>query len=331
MEPAEERSDEGQPASPTDESVASAPDAAPNETTPSPAPWSLDHFSVEAQKMLATATEHARRLGHAEIRPDHLLLAFLFDPGATTIRSLFQSAGVDAPERVRLREALIERLRRAEVATNDMLRLSDGCKRVLQTALVEAAHRSRPVAPAQNRVEPSHLMIGLISEGSAFLGSQITANLAIRGMRVAFGAGAWRPGRPRPEPTRPPLPLVQRGIEVATDEPPAGTNITRANVVTFRVTDAELAAVDALVESGAMRSRSEASGWLLHAGIDAKREFFDQIRTLGDEIARLRQEVQRLADEHIGRQTTVEHAPPGAASTGPAASPEPAPPTAQTS
>jgi Arc/MetJ-type ribon-helix-helix transcriptional regulator len=118
---------------------------------------------------------------------------------------------------------------------------------------------------------------------------------------------------------------------IATAEPGGETTATRANVVTFRVTDAELAAIDALVESGAMRSRSEASGWLLHAGITAKQDFFDQIRQLGDEITRLRQQVQQLADEHIGRRTAVEDAAADVPDAEPVAGSDPSPTSAPAS
>ena len=63
---------------------------------------------------------------------------------------------------------------------------------------------------------------------------------------------------------------------------------------------------DTLVESGAMRTRSEASAWLLQSGIAANKEYLDEIRRIGEEIARLRQDVQRLTEAHIGRTAAAQ-------------------------
>ena len=77
--------------------------------------------------------------------------------------------------------------------------------------------------------------------------------------------------------------------------PPSGT---RDNVVTLRIGDADLAAVDALVEGGITRTRSEGAAWLLHAGIAANQPLFKRAQRIVDEIRRLREEAQQLAQEH---------------------------------
>src|SRR5438094_7108879 len=104
MEPAEGRAKEEQAPVPGNESPTAAPEQAAGDATRDPSsPLPFYRFSVDAQNILAAATEQARRLRHAEIRTEHLLLAFLFDPGATMIRPMFRSAGVDGPEMARLR------------------------------------------------------------------------------------------------------------------------------------------------------------------------------------------------------------------------------------
>jgi len=66
-------------------------------TTPAPAPEAspipdeqatrgagvqLDRFAEKTRQILASAAEQARQLGHREIRPEHLFLALLLEPGA---------------------------------------------------------------------------------------------------------------------------------------------------------------------------------------------------------------------------------------------------------
>jgi hypothetical protein len=266
-----------------------------------------DRFAPTTWQVLASATEHARSLKHAEIRPEHLLLALLLDQRRGVHYSLIRFAGGTPADLVVLRESLVERLQQFE-ATDGGLDpvLSDGCKQVLQTALAEVRRLNRP------NVEPAHLLYGLVAEGSALVGTPVMTRLSLRGLRMAIGTGPWTGNRGR-TPTAADLRADFRLYgEPNPQQSPGRPQGTRDHVITFRVTDVELAAIDALVETGAMRTRSEASSWLLQSGIAANQPFFDQIRQIGEEIARLRQEVQRLADEHIGRRPTTEAAAPDA-------------------
>jgi hypothetical protein len=260
----------------------------------------FNRFSRDTQQVLAAATDQARQLGHREVRPEHVLLALLLETGDRTTRAMLRVAGGDRRALVGLRESLLDRLRSIPGGESGELQLSDGCKQVLQVAIDET---SRTTHSSGLRVEPRHLLIGLISEGSALLGSSLTTNLALRALRMAVGTGILRPGPPSREAGRytgfllgeeGKLPPPHR-VETS-PAPPA----PRDNVITFRVTDTELAAIDTLVDTGAMRTRSEASGWLVQSGIAANADFFDQIRSMSEEIARLRQEVQRLAESRIG-------------------------------
>jgi hypothetical protein len=290
----------------------------------------LQRLSVSTQQILTTAADQARQLGHSEIRPEHILVALLLDQRAAVSRPMLRIAGSSREELARVRETVVERLRSIEPGSGGALRLSEGCKQVLQAAIQDVARLARAGAA---RVEPIHLLVGLITEGSAIQGTPLATSLALRGLRVAVGTSLWRPGAGNP-PGR-----VGRGLtDVALHDPaplrftvassplanlgdlaPGGTasrpdaalraeSATRDNVITLRVTDADLAAVDALVDTGAMRTRSEASAWLLQSGIAANQPFFDQIGEIRNEITRLRQEVQRLADEHIGRRDSVAEA-----------------------
>ena len=199
-----------------------------------------------------------------------------------------------------LRETLVERLAANEQTSLPGLvaapsALSDGCKRVLREALAEASRiDSRQVGPA-------HLLYGLLLEGSALAGSSVITNLAARGLRASIGSRAWRPGG-----TSERMASGHTVYPTPAEPPGSRPTDTRDNVITFRVTDQDLAAVDTLVESGAMRTRSEASAWLLQSGIAANKEYLDEIRRIGEEIARLRQDVQRLTEAHIGRTAATQ-------------------------
>ena len=277
--------------------------AAPTETTaPAGAGGSatagvnLDRFSPKTRQILASAAEQARQLGHGEIRPEHLLLALLLEPGTEILRPLRAAAGrIDL---VNLRETLVERL--GSIAHTGLpglaepSGLSDGCKQVLQEALAEARRLDSPA------VGPAHLLFGLVVEGSALAGSSVITGLALRGLRVSLGTRAWRSeshGSPH---------MIEHSFRVAPGQRGAEPASTRDNVITLRVTDDDLAAIDSLVESGAMRTRSAASAWLLQSGIAANKEYFDEIQRIGEEIVRLRQEVGRLTEAHIGRMAATQ-------------------------
>jgi hypothetical protein len=180
-------------------------------------------------------------------------------------------------EPAELRRVLEDRLGRGEGPVEGPLELGAGCKRALQLAVEDARRLRHP------EVDTAHLLTGLVAEGSAVQGEILTA-LALRGLRVgAIGTRPWGGRRP-PEAVG----IVQVG-------PPSGT---RDNVVTLRVGDADLAAVDVLVEVGIARTRSEAAAWLLHAGIAANQSLFERAQGIVEEIRRLRVEAQQLAQEH---------------------------------
>jgi len=67
------------------------------------------------------------------------------------------------------------------------------------------------------------------------------------------------------------------------------------NVVTCRVDDQSLNAIDALVEAGIRSTRSDAAAWLISSGIEANGEFFGQVFSTVTEIRRLREQAQALA------------------------------------
>jgi hypothetical protein len=69
------------------------------------------------------------------------------------------------------------------------------------------------------------------------------------------------------------------------------------NVVTCRLDDRSLDALDALVEAGVRATRSDAAAWLIAAGIDTHQALFDRLAATIQTIRQLRQEAQAIAHE----------------------------------
>jgi hypothetical protein len=80
----------------------------------------------------------------------------------------------------------------------------------------------------------------------------------------------------------------------------------RTNVLTCRVDDSDLAAIDTLLEAGVRTTRSEAASWLIHAGIVANRALFEQVNDTVAEIRRLRGRAQTLAQQAMDVPATTD-------------------------
>ncbi|MGI8689874.1 MAG: hypothetical protein ACR2M3_14960 [Thermomicrobiales bacterium] len=89
---------------------------------------------------------------------------------------------------------------------------------------------------------------------------------------------------------------------------PAGDN-RRSNVLSLRVDDRTLAAIDSLVEAGLFATRAESATWLLQAGVASNTELFERINNTVSEIRRLREELQRQMNAATGApQESESHA-----------------------
>ena len=76
-----------------------------------------------------------------------------------------------------------------------------------------------------------------------------------------------------------------------------GALSSRKNVVMVRLNEASLQRVDDLVESGVVKSRSEASAFLIGEGIKARADIFARIGEKIDTIRAARQELRDLMNE----------------------------------
>ena len=221
----------------------------------------LAGLTPRAQRVLTGADQAARRLQHPELGSEHLLLAMMGDESANGTLLLRQMGG--DPRRV------IEALERAyppgTATTTQSLPLGTSAQRVLRSELERFARTGSLVGTRE-------LLSSVIAEGAL--------------LPVLSDAGLEfdRRGRPRKSASG----ATERGAAEG----------TRDTVISFRASDDDAAAVEALVEVGIMRTRSEAAAWLLHSGVNANRALFERVAGLKRDIASLREEARKIADEH---------------------------------
>ncbi len=133
--------------------------------------------------------------------------------------------------------------------------LTPRAKRALELAVEEADRLGHPY------VSTEHLLLGLLRE------------------KEGAGSGV----------------LWQRGVSYEATRVKIISELKKDNVVTCRVADRELGAIDMLVEAGICTTRSEAAAWLIRAGVEASQPLFDKVRSTVTEIRRLRKEAQAAA------------------------------------
>lgn len=243
----------------------------------------LDQFTKRAKQVLVHAEEEARSFDHPYIGTEHLLLGVVREGEGVGARVL-HALEVDEP---RLRDAVMYVVGRGEKGTSGKLELVPRAKHALELA-VEEARRMR-----HHSIGTEHLLLGLLLEDEgvaagilAGLGvdlatarEQVTTLLGSEG-RQGVRAAVERAVRGRRE----------RGGSSESPE-------TRSNVITVRVSDRDLAAIDALVESGIRTTRSDAASWLIGVGVNANRQLLERIYATIEQIRQLRADAQALAQE----------------------------------
>jgi ATP-dependent Clp protease ATP-binding subunit ClpA len=244
----------------------------------------FDSFDARARHALQRARDESEREGLAYIGTEQLLLGLLAQPGGVA-RRVLRNFGIELEAaRVslrRLRPISGEQTQpAAEAGTSAEVGLTPTAKRMLELAVEEAktlGHRS---------IGTEHLLLGLIAvgEGAAIdilqqRGIELTA-VRSRTLQVTRGQLS-RTGSGRPLMIGPESPL--RGV-------------TKNNVVMCRVGDLDMDAIDTLIEAGVRANRSDAAGWLIKAGLDAKRSVLDSVRDKVLEIRRIREDARALAE-----------------------------------
>ncbi len=226
----------------------------------------FDKFSEAARRVLVLAQEEAALLGHNYIGTEHLLLGLLREDTGVAA-AVLKEFGVELGQ-VR---AMVERVVGRGTTEPDVERRFTPRAQVVVTLAVSESWR----APA---IETEHILLGLVREGEGLAA----------GALETFGAPLERVR------LRVYQAIANRGVA---PESVRELFKSKSNVVTCRVDDRDLDAIDALVEVGIRSTRSDAASWLIHAGIDANQSIFESVYTTVAEIRLLRSKAQEIVQQ----------------------------------
>jgi len=261
-----------------------------NEPEPQPSlasesPQRFDRFSQRARAVFTLAQEEAERFNHNYIGTEHLLLGLIRESEGVAAKVL-TDLGIKLDK---VRSAIEFTVGRGSQAPSGERSMTPRAKRVIELAVTEARDLGH------HYIGTEHLLLGLVREGEGIAAGTLeslglTLNKVRRAtLRVLNQQGALSSRR-------------------ATDSGP-----TKDNVVTCRIDDDDLAAIDTLIEAGIRSTRSDAAAWFVHAGVQAQAALLTRVNDTVSQIRRLRQDAQTMAQEHA----TDDTAPPAAATPAP--------------
>lgn len=225
----------------------------------------FDKFSEQARLVLVLSQEEAALLGHNYVGTEHLLLGLLRE-GMGVAAVVLKEFGVDLGQ-VR---AMVERVVGRGSAEPDVERRFTPRAQVVITLAVSEAWRA-------SAIDTEHILLGLVREGEGLAA----------GALQTLGA---------------PLDQVRLRVYQVLARGSAPESVRelfkgKSNVVTCRVDDRDLDAIDALVEVGIRSTRSDAASWLIHAGIDANQAIFESVYATVAEIRLLRTKAQAIIQQ----------------------------------
>lgn len=219
-------------------------------------------YDEGARKALSYASEEAQRYSHNYLGQEHILLGLLRVEEGLAARVL-STFGVNL-DRVRNRlEVWIGRGDRALGAGD--VPYTHRARRALQLAVEEAQRLG------EEEVGTHHLLLGMLREGDG-VGFRI-----LEGLDVNLGQAY--------------------SVIVLALAPDRVPEVARNSVITVRLSERDLDALDALVEAGVRSTRSDAAAWLVSTAIDANPGLFKQVYATVTEIRRLRGETQGLVQQ----------------------------------
>lgn len=238
----------------------------------------FDQFTERARSVLRYAQQEAQRFNHTYIGTEHLLLGLLRATDGIAARALTNlHVELDA-----VRAAIEAIIGRGDRIVLGDIGLTPRSKKSLELAIDEARRLNH------RYVGTEHILLGLVREGDG-IAAGVLKDFAVT------------PGKVRAEVAR----LTGSGAAGATADVTADVTVergsettgVRGNVVTCRLDDAALSALDALVEAGVRSTRSDAAAWLIAAGIETHRALFDRVNATVSEIRRLRMEARSLVEQ----------------------------------
>ena len=236
----------------------------------------FDLLTARVKKVLVLAEEEARRLNHNYIGTEHLLLGLVREGKGT--------GSVVLGDLGKVRSAVELVVRRGERRAAGEVQLNPQATQTIELA-VEEARRLR-----HGYVGTEHLLLGLVREGESPAASVLSGlDVPAEQVRSAVQQRLLLEASAEPASIRT---RVEQSLRTFFSGP-------RDNVLSIRVDNNDVAAIDALVEAGVLKTRSEAAAWLIKSGIAANRSLFEQVQAKTVEIRRLRQEAQELIHRHV--------------------------------
>lgn len=230
-------------------------------------------YSAASRQVLALAGEEAQRYSHNYIGQEHILLGLLRVQDGVAARAL-STFGVNLDRARHIIETWLGRGDRPLAAGAP--RFTVRAKRALELAAQEAKQRGA------EDVGTEHLLLGMLREGDG-VGFRILQSLDVN------------------------LEDVYAVLDRAAGEESTTSEVPRNTVITVRLSDRDIDAIDALVEAGIRSTRSDAAAWLISTAIDGNPSLFKRVYSTVTDIRRLRGAAQRLvgqgssapSDEHL--------------------------------
>ncbi|HKV85262.1 MAG TPA: Clp protease N-terminal domain-containing protein [Ktedonobacterales bacterium] len=240
----------------------------------------FDKFTDRARQVFSYAQEEAQRLRHNYIGTEHLLLGLMRASDGIAARAL-TDLGVElnkARAAVEFTLGRGDRRGRDDRPIRGEIGLTPRAKQVIELAVDESRRFNH------HYVGTEHILLGLIREGNG-VAAGVLESLGVTPEQARAQVARLLDPRTGADPTN----LgAQAGRESAS---------VKNNVVTCRLDDAALSALDALVEAGVRTTRSDAAAWLIAAGIETHRALFDRVNATVSEIRRLRMEARSLVEQ----------------------------------
>jgi len=222
----------------------------------------FDKFTKRARTVLTLAQEEAAAFNHNYIGTEHLLLGLVRE-GEGVAAKVFANLGVELN---RVRDAVEFIIGRGDRMIVGEIGLAPRATKVIELAVDEALRMKH------RYIGTEHLLLGLIREGEGIAA----------GVLESLGVNL--------EKARAEVLDILASVGQAPKQPE-----TKNNVVTCRLSDSDLDALDALVDVGVRSTRSDAASWLIHAGVEANQPLFERIYATVAEIRRLRATASKYA------------------------------------
>jgi ATP-dependent Clp protease ATP-binding subunit ClpA len=232
----------------------------------------FEKFTNRARIVMTLAQDEAQRLGHNYMGTEHLLLGLVREGEGVAAVALTQ-LGVSLEA---ARSAVLHVIGHGDRIIMGEIGLTPRVKKVIELAVDEARRMGH------HYIGTEHLLLGLLREGEGIAAGVLTSlGVNLERARVAVSEA-----------------LASRGAAVEELPAPSASG-PKSNVITCRLDDATLNALDILVEAGVRSTRSDAAAWLIGAGIEAHRPLIARVTATVEEIRRLRDEARAIASETI--------------------------------